>query len=231
MLPAPGQHLGVKVKDFRQKLMQVLRALAVFRVYVLLLQILRVPAVFRVWTRTADTSGLAVSRSSMLLWILLVLGSISAFCTAVGTATAISVTSVGTASTPSTRGIEILLIYAVYWECEPVWSILRPFVNRFDHPIPIHLQKTWTNGPTSGSWGNLLSGEATGLLGVFREYFIASTRDISGFQYSGYWVLPSISDVCTAGIACTRGFCTAHTPRTSSIWAFRTAYIPSTCSI
>ena len=91
----------------------------------------------------ADASRLAVIRGS-LLRILPVLGSVSGFC-AVSTASTASISSVGTASAANTHGK------------------LRPSVHRLDNAIPIFLQETFTDGPTSGSWRNLLLSGRTGV--------------------------------------------------------------------
>ena len=54
-------------------------------------------------------------------------------------------------------------------------SVLRPSVHRVDNFVPIVFQKTFSDGPTSGSWRKLLSVGATGVLRVptvFRDYVL-----------------------------------------------------------
>ena len=88
----PARLPQVKANYFREKILEVLRVIAVLRVHVL--RILRVPgSILRFSTCTADTARLAVFRGSLLhqLWILPVLQNISGFCIA------------GIAGTASTR--------------------------------------------------------------------------------------------------------------------------------
>ena len=79
----PARLPQVKANYFREKILEVLRVIAVLRVHVL--RILRVPgSILRFSTCTADTARLAVFRGSLLhqLWILPVLQNISGFCIA-----------------------------------------------------------------------------------------------------------------------------------------------------
>ena len=48
----------------------------------------------------------------------------------------------------------------------------RPSVHRLDNFMAIVMQKTFTDGPTSGSRSELQSVGATGVLAVFREYIL-----------------------------------------------------------
>ena len=73
---------------------------------------------------------------------------------------------------------------------------------------PHLLQKTYTDGPTSGSWSKLFSGRTTGVLehtGSISGLYTPRTQSIYGFNALDTLSTPSISDVCTAGTACTRG--------------------------
>ena len=116
-----------------------------------------------------------------------------------------------------------------------VRGIPEPSVHRFDNCTPLLLQKTFTDGPTCGSWGKLLSGGgATGVLestSSISGVYTASTRSIHGFNTLGTLGTSSISDVCYRGYCLYSEFCTAHTPNTRGIWAFNTAHTPSVRSI
>ena len=113
-----------------------------------------------------DTSRLAVFRGS-LLWILPVVPSISGFCTRV---------------LPVLPGLRPLVLLALRVLAVPktcnmssIRSVLRPSVHRVDNFVPIVFQKTFSDGPTSGSWRKLLSVGATGVLRVptvFRDYVL-----------------------------------------------------------
>ena len=110
-----SQYLGVKY--FRENTLQVLRVLAVFRVYVL--QILRVPEVFPRFG-TANTCRLAVFRGwgcSCAFFFF------SGFCTA----STGNMSSVAIARTASTRSTKMLSICAVYSEYEVYFDICAPF--------------------------------------------------------------------------------------------------------
>ena len=125
-----SRYLGLKLRIFEKKIIQVLRVLAVFRAYYR--GILRVRAVFS----TAGTSGHAVFRGS-ILWILPVLQ--------VFQGSVLRVLHVLVALRPLVLQVfGVLRICTVY---SGVWSIIRPFVHRFlDNFIPVCLQKLFTDG-------------------------------------------------------------------------------------
>ena len=75
-------------------------------------------------------------------------------------------------------------------------------MHRVDNFMPgVVLKKTFTDGPTSGSWNKLIMG-ASGLLEVLPvlQDYTQSTRSISGFCTAAART-PSISAFDTAGAA------------------------------
>ena len=107
-----------------------------------------------------------------------------------------SISSVGTARTASTRSTKILSVCAVYSEYEVL--VLGPFVHRVDKVIPLFLQKTFTDGPTSGS--KLLSVGATGVLestGCISGLYTANTRSFSRVYTRSFSRVCS-ADTCTS---------------------------------
>ena len=120
---------------------------------------------------TRSISGLKSYCCGILLY-----SSISGFCTA-GAAKCWRYSYVG-AINPRARSTKIISICAVYSE-----NGVRPFAHRIDNFIPFFLQKSFTDGPTSGSWSKLLSGAATGvlrILAVFREYILRVLEMFTG---------------------------------------------------
>ena len=110
MLPVPGS----KVRHFREKIIQVLCVLGVFRAYVLKIQVLRVLGLLRACVlpntasthsisrfSTADTSGRAVFGGSICAYSLYFQAIQGSVCIA-GTARTGRISSVGTASTRNT---------------------------------------------------------------------------------------------------------------------------------
>ena len=110
--------------------------------------------------------------------------------------------------------------------CAVKWRILRPSVHGFDNLVPFSLHKAFTDDPASVRFARVATnsyfrGGAPGVLGVLAVF--------TGSILLILWSTTSISDVCTAGTACTRGSVLLMLPLLAGTWAISTsAHILST---
>ena len=146
--------------------------------------------------RTADTCGLAQFRGSLLLCILRVIQVLR------GSVLRNALTM------PSMRNRSLK-------NCSTICAPCRNFT--------IILQKTFTDGPTSGRWSKLLSVGATRVLkstGSISGLRTATTRSTSRFCTVDTGYTPKYFGVRYCGYCLYSGFCTAHLHSQCSMWSF-----------
>ena len=105
--------------------------------------------------------------------------------------------------------------------------MLRPFRHRLGTSIPFTLHKAFTDGPTSRSWGKLLSGGGGGNWSTHRQYwqYFGSIYTASLYSYCLYRLYSGFCTSSTGSMSSTWAFSTDHTSSTRSIWALSTAQI------